>query len=244
VKPVAVCLNCDAPLLEEQRFCGQCGQRADRERLEMRDIAHDFLHATLHVDHSIVSLVRALLTRPGHVAREYVQGRRKKYFGPFGFLMITVALASFVVVISGVQWITSDASSGLVEFLQRHVNLVVLAQMPLLAAFCALLFWDARLHYAEHLVLAAYTSGFKILVLALVAVPAVLVFGAESAQQWYTPIYIGLWLMYFSVAAVQFYRGRKSWVVARAVTVALLNQALSVGMVVAFVKVFERISHH
>jgi hypothetical protein len=210
----------------------------------MRDIAHDFLHAMFHIDHSILSLVRALLTRPGHVAREYVQGRRRKYFGPFGFLMITVALASFVVVVSGVQWITSDAESGLVQFLQRHVNLVVLAQTPLLAAFCALLFPDARLHYAEHLVLAAYTSGFKILVLALVAVPTVMVVGIESAQPWYTPIYIGLWLVYFSLAAMQFYHGRTSGVIARAVAAALLNQALMLGIVVGVVNVFERIRHH
>jgi hypothetical protein len=244
VTSTASCLNCDAPLPVGQRFCGQCGQRVGRERLVMRDIAHDLLHAMFHVDHSIVSLLRALLTRPGVVAREYVRGRRKKYFGPFAFLMISVALASFVVVISGVQWIISDASSGPVQFLQLHVNLVVLAQAPLLAGLCALLFRDSRRNYAEHLVLAAYTSGFKILCLALVAVPAVSIVGVQSAEPWYTPIYLGLWLVYFSVAAVQFYRGRTLWVVARAVIVALVNQALTVGMVIAFITIFERMRNH
>jgi hypothetical protein len=234
------CRNCDSPLLERQRFCGECGQRVGRGRLAMRDIAHDFLHALFHVDHSIVALLRALLTRPGLVALEYVQGRRKKYFGPFAFLMITVAVASFIVALSGVSWITTDVSNGLVEFLQRHVNLLALFQMPLLAALCAFLFWSDRLNYAEHLVLAAYTTGFKVLVLSLVAVPIVYFAGVESVERWSRPTYLVVWLGYFSLAAAQFYRGRKLSVIVRAIVAALLTQALTLGIVILLVTGFAR----
>ena len=211
----------------------------------MRDIARDFLHAMFHVDHSIVALVRALLLRPGQVAREYVQGRRKKYFGPFAFLTITVALASFISALSGVSWITTDVSNGTVEFLQRHINLLVfLFQLPLLPALCALLFWPDRLHYAEHLVLAAYTIGFKTLVLALVAVPIAFFVGIESVERWSRPTYLALWLGYFSFAAAHFYQGRKPWVVLRAAIAALLNQALTLGFVILFITAAARVTGH
>ena len=74
------CANCATVLASAQRYCGACGQRTGRARLTMRDIGHDFLHALTHVDQSILALVKALLLRPGHVAREYVEGKRKKYF--------------------------------------------------------------------------------------------------------------------------------------------------------------------
>ena len=53
--------------------------------------------------------------RPGHVAREYVEGKRKKYFGPFAFLVITVGLASLVVALTGVEWFQGPCASRLSE---------------------------------------------------------------------------------------------------------------------------------
>ena len=72
----------------------------------MRDIGHDLAHAITHAGHSIFALVRALATRPGTVAREYAAGKRKSHFGPFAFLVITVGLASAIILISGVEWFT------------------------------------------------------------------------------------------------------------------------------------------
>src|SRR5688572_33456539 len=116
----------------------------------MRDIAHDFMHALTHADHSILALVRDLAYRPGHVAREYVEGRRKKYFGPLAFLVISVGLASFMVVLAGAHFFTPVPDDTIANFLQQHINLIILLQMPLLAGVCALLFWNTKLHYAEH----------------------------------------------------------------------------------------------
>ena len=77
------CRNCDTALAPEHKFCVSCGQRTDiGPRLTMREISHDIVHAITHADHSIFALVRSLLTRPGHVAREYVAGQRKRHFGP------------------------------------------------------------------------------------------------------------------------------------------------------------------
>src|SRR5688572_1261813 len=99
-----VCRNCGAALAPSQKFCSACGQRADiQPRLTMREISHDIVHAITHADHSIFALVRALVTRPGHVAREYIAGQRKRHFGPWVFLLITVSLASAVILMTDVQ---------------------------------------------------------------------------------------------------------------------------------------------
>lgn len=201
----------------------------------MGQIAHDFVHALTHADHSIFALIKALAWRPGHVAREYVEGRRKTHFGPVAFLMIAVAVTSFMIVVTGVKFFTPVTDSGPAGFLQRHINLVILMQMPILAGWCALLFWPQRLHYAEHLVLSAYSSGFRILVLGLIATPIMYFGHVNPADRVFVPAYYGLWLVYFSIAAAQFYRGRKAWIALRAIIAGVLAQAVTLGLIFEFI---------
>jgi len=112
---------------------------------------------------------------------------------------------------------------------------VILIQMPILAGWCALLFWTQRLHYAEHLVLSAYSSGFRILVLGLIATPILSLGHVNPADRVFAPAYYGLWLAYFSIAAAQFYRGRKSWIVVRAIVAGILAQAVTLGVIYEFI---------
>jgi hypothetical protein len=209
----------------------------------MRQISHDFIHAMTHVDHSIFALIKSLAYRPGHVAREYIDGKRKKYFGPFAFLVITVGLASFAVILSGAQFFSPVPDNSIANFLQQHINLVILAQIPLLAGVCALLFRGSHLHYAEHLVLVAYTSGFRVLFLGLVGVPVFYFAELAPISRTTVPVYLGLWLIYFSVAAVQFYRGRAFWTIARAVIGAVLAQAIAMTVIVSCIWVYAQFAY-
>jgi hypothetical protein len=86
--------------------------------LTLHEIGHDTLHALLHVDHSVLSLIRALALRPGRVALDYVSGRRKRYYGPFPFLIVTVALASAAIAVETLQGLT-DLLTYLVDLLTR-----------------------------------------------------------------------------------------------------------------------------
>ncbi len=229
------CANCETPLQSGQRFCGHCGQRAHAGRLTMRQIGHDILHALTHADHSIVALVGQLAYRPGYVAREYVDGRRKKHFGPFPFVVISVSLASFMIYLTGVHFFSPITESGAAGFLQRHVNVVIVLQMPFLAGWCALLFWTSRLNYAEHLVLAAYTSGFRMLFLGLITTPIMYFAKLDPGNLTVAPLYYGLWMIYFSVAAVQFHRGNLLWTVIRAVVAAALAQLSTILLIYLFI---------
>lgn len=204
----------------------------------MREIGHDLLHAITHVDHSILSLLKALILRPGRVAREFIEGKRKKYFGPFGFLIISVGLASFMIAITGVEWFQVIGDSRIAGLLQRHVNLVILLQMPLLAAWCALLFWNNRLHYAEHLVLSAYTSGFRILVLGLVLTPIWYVTDVSPARSSASFFYYAPWVAYFAYAAAQFYRGNVFLTVLKAILAAILSWATTLAVIFGFIVLY------
>jgi hypothetical protein len=236
------CLNCGVPFAAGQHFCGTCGQRTSvTAQLTMSDIGHDLAHAITHADHSVFALIRALVTRPGHVARDYVQGRRKRHFGPFAFLFITVGLASAVILISGVEWFTPFHHRHSGEFLQRHINLVILLQAPFLAAFCAMLFRAGGHNFADHLVLAAYATGFHALFIALVETPLWASTHANTANPWLAIGYFGIWFAYFAFAASQFYQGRRLWSAFKAATAAFLSQAVTIALIMAILYLTTRL---
>jgi hypothetical protein len=208
------CRNCNTELKLGQAYCSACGQKPASERLTLHEIAHDLIHVILHVDRSAVSLVRMLLVRPGIVALDYVQGRRKRYFGPFGFLFFVVAAAAAAFAVTGFRPVPIDSSNAVVEFLQSHINLVMFAEVPLLAGFSRLLYSRAGFNFAEHLVLSAYTSGLRILFAAAFLLPAWYFFRPTNATGAY--IYGGFltaWSLYFGFAASQFFSSRRvlSW---------------------------------
>ena len=94
-----VCKNCEASF--EGKFCSNCSQTADIHRVTLKHFFHELFHAMTHTDKGILLLAKALLTRPGHVAREYLDGKRKKYFNPLSFLVITAAISAFAIYQTG-----------------------------------------------------------------------------------------------------------------------------------------------
>jgi Protein of unknown function (DUF3667) len=233
------CRNCDAPLASEHRYCSSCGQRVAAPRLSLREIGQDLLQALANVDRRALSLVGALLVRPGGVAHDYVAGRRKRYVGPFSFLAITVALASALIALSGFRAFTSNNPNVVADFLQQHVNVVILLQAPLLAAYCALLFARDGYNYAEHLVLASFTSSMRALLLGLVAVPYWYLF-RPAPSGLLTYVYVALWLLYFGYAAAQFYAGGRPTNWLKGVLAAVLTQVTTIGLVALTTYVYFR----
>lgn len=90
-----VCKNCEATF--EGNFCPNCSQKAGTHRFTLKHFAHEFFHALTHTDKGILFLIKELSFRPGKVAIEYNEGKRKKYFNPFTFLLITIALQVYTV---------------------------------------------------------------------------------------------------------------------------------------------------
>jgi hypothetical protein len=237
------CLNCGATPSVGDKFCGACGQRTNiAPRLTMREIGHDLVHAITHADHSIFALIRALLTRPGYVARDYIEGKRKRHFGPFAFLVIAVSLASAVIVLSGVEWFSPFRHGHAGDVLQQHINLVILVQAPLLAAICAVLFRDARRSFAEHLVLAAYASGFRALFIGLVETPLLAATVTDTANPWLVAGFLALWCVYFAFAASQFYDGSRTWSLVKAGTTAILSQIITIALIMGVLFIGTRLS--
>ena len=88
------CSNCSAVISENAKWCSACGQSAHIHRFNFHHILHEFFHALTHADKGFLYLLKELAIRPGKVLLEYIiEGKRKKYFNPFTFLMIILAIS-------------------------------------------------------------------------------------------------------------------------------------------------------
>ncbi len=119
-----ICKNCDATL--DGKFCSSCGQRADIHRITVSHLAHEFTHALTHADKGILLLVKELVRRPGYVAKEYLDGKRKKYFNPISFIVATTALSALIAYQSGYYAaITSSPREGREYFPYFHETMEI-----------------------------------------------------------------------------------------------------------------------
>lgn len=182
-----------------------------------------------------------LLVRPGTVALDYVQGKRKRYFGPFAFLFVVVAAASAAIAFTGFHAITTNNPNTVADFLQTHINLVMFAEVPMLAAFSRLL--DARggFNFAEHLVLAAYTSSMRVLFATLIVIPAWYLFRPNNATVSYLYVaYLSIWPLYFGFAASEFLQGKRVFSWCKGILAAILTWASTQGLAALATSLFFR----
>ena len=222
------CRNCGSALAPDQKHCGHCGQKSDTGRLTIGQLGHDLVHALTHVDRSVLSMLWPLVIRPGTVARDYVAGKRKRYFAPLSWLIVIVGLASAEVAISGFQVVLANRPNPVSDLLQRHANVTFLIQVPVLALFCRLVFWRDGFNSAEFLVLAAYTVSIRTIFFGVVLVPLSGIFHpSQAAMVGWAFATILVWIAYFGFATSQFVDGRRTVAALKGVVAVALTQVVT-----------------
>ncbi|GAB3491496.1 hypothetical protein GCM10027341_04540 [Spirosoma knui] len=223
---VKTCPNCTANLETTFSYCPGCGQDTHIHRFNLPHIFHEVFHAFTHADKGVLKLTKDLVTRPGVAAREYaLEGKRKKYFNPFTFLLLVLGLNitvnSFIKPYTGrsTQSATSTrqqvsptipkASQPYFErrraattFIEKHINIVGLVAIPVFAFVFWLCFRRSGINYAEHLVANVFFSSFFSLVSVLLTLALGLLLSAYLP--YLNRMLLFFQLLYLSVAYYQF----------------------------------------
>ena len=83
------CLNCGTRL--KGQYCGVCGQRARNRLISLWELISDAFGDLLEIDSRVWRTLIPLLIRPGHLTRDYLEGRRVRYMPPFRtYLVLSV----------------------------------------------------------------------------------------------------------------------------------------------------------
>jgi hypothetical protein len=228
-----ICKNCGNHFTGQ--FCNECGQK-DAHRITLSHIGHEFIHAFTHADKGIFHLFLQLFIRPGKVAYEYiVEGKRKKYFPPFQYILILGTIAAFVAInshflehameIAGQQQKYSkrqiEFMNTISHFQTKYYNFVILMQLPFLALASFLVYRKKGLYYAEHLTLQTFITAQT----SVIGMIVMIVIGLSGKFGIYIGFILAFMATIFQVFAyMQFFSGKTWKDVLRAFSSNLLGQ--------------------
>ena len=169
-----LCLNCETQY--NGHFCNNCGQK-EVHRYSVSHVFHELVHVFTHADKGIFSFAWNIIKKPGIVALDLVEGRRKRYFNLFQYLLIIVGITTFLVsqthLIEKTLVTMNNANSAAMQsselvkvqqsvaaFLQKYNNIFQLVLIPLFAFFSWLFIGRSRKrNYGENIVLHAAGSA-------------------------------------------------------------------------------------
>lgn len=188
------CLNCNAVL--HGQFCHSCGQKRieDQDRT-MKHFIYQFFGSAFFLENNFLRNVWTLLTKPGKLSLDFIEGRRKQWMPPFSlFFLINIfyfwyspltdfnpTLKEHTTIlpykVGATQLVTKKITKQketLESYSARfdakstaYANTLVILHVPLLALIFSILFFRKRYYFADHFIFALHLLGF-ILLLALI----------------------------------------------------------------------------
>lgn len=259
------CLNCGNTISPGQKFCPQCGQKADTHRISLHEITHDAVHYFTHADKGIFHLVKELARRPGIVARDYVDGKRKTYFKPLNFLLIVAGIVVFMTSALHKEYPRptggQSANNARVErpappspaqiemynraakaskFTSKYSNVINLFATPVFAALIWLFYYRRRYNYIEHLVANMYFVPFIMLAYAFIVVPVHWFSSSYTVFMGVLYAFFAFEIIYRGLAYYQFMGKKGAWQLLKAMGVSLIASGIWITLTSGFIRYYIR----
>lgn len=89
-----ICLNCGNSLYG--RYCHACGQENIEPKESFVGLVSHFFNDITHFDGKFFTTVKHLVTKPGKLPADYIQGKRSRYLHPIRMYVFTSAFFFFI----------------------------------------------------------------------------------------------------------------------------------------------------
>ena len=209
------CKNCGS--VSGGRYCQTCGQRSSVYKVTFRETFEDLANAMSPVNGPLLITARDLMVSPGKILRNYLEGKRKTYYRPVSFFLLTTVL--YLVIRSLIGFDPFSDTSVVVEggkvdesqltearnYMLTNINNLLFIFVFTLGLFLKLFFYR-RYSLAEFLAVSFYLIGVYTL---LVTANMFLVQYIEKSLQ---PLGIGMMVLYFLYAMASFLQRPLFWV--------------------------------
>lgn len=223
-------------------FCSNCGQKAETHRITFKHVIHELIHAFTHTDKGFFLLIKSLITKPGIVAKEYLEGKRKKYFNPLSFLVITAALHFLAVYHSGYfEGIINNGSPRMPVIWKEALaisngNLKMLdlfLLVPLIAVLSRVFFRRPRYNLSEHFVLQSLVLSQAFNLRTFIFVPLHLLF--PQLGMWRIWLFQICLLAFMTFANKQFFQQNIFLTIFKTILMMVLYVVLYWALILAYV---------
>ena len=215
------CRNCGYETLGA--YCQNCGQRSSIHKVTFIETGQDFINAVFSVDAPFFTTLKGLFLNPGRMLREYLDGRRKRYYKPVAFFILITIIYLLVRALIGfdpfknstvsvqdetVQQLLMQARDFMLLNIDKFLFLFVFAMGVLLKLF----FWKRR-------TLAEFTaiSFYLVAVYSIFTTLNMFVVQFISSRLQFLAMFI--MLSYFCYAMISFFQRQKLLVLIKSVVI-------------------------
>ena len=141
-----VCMHCGT--LYEGRFCPHCGLNYTRSHFTMKTLVLNFLDIWGMGSRPMWRTIKELMTRPGYMIRDYLNGHHLNYFPPFKMLVIIALIYVVIARLLGV-WPSGEVSidTSQIDTTDLDQGVEAATKSLLLMAKAAKEWWNHNLVY-------------------------------------------------------------------------------------------------
>jgi len=161
--PLSTCSNCSKPLPGQADFCPACGQSIKVITRPWREVFGELLTELFDFDGRMLVSLRLLMTRPGFLSYEYINGRRLSYTSPARMYLI-ISLVFFLVLplILPDSTVTSNDQEVSVDQYSRAMFVL----LPIFALLLKILY--RQVFYLAHIVFTVHLFSAMFIVFAAI----------------------------------------------------------------------------
>lgn len=172
-----ICKNCEQNF--KGNFCMECGQRSDVKRVDFQYIANEIPDSILQINQGFFFTVKELTLRPGRSIQNFLTGKRKAYYKPIAFFLVTATTYFLLAYLLGKDTIIDDFISGVtnsmkdnnktsgiavLEWISKNQSYFILLLIPVFSFASYLAFVRSQFNYFEHVVINLYITGYQMII--------------------------------------------------------------------------------
>jgi len=151
----SICYNCDTPLLAQENYCPNCGQENNSKQASIAQLSNDFLSDYLAFDSRLFRSIVPLITEPGRVTIDYLDGKRQRFIPPIRVFLFLSFLFFGLSYLTGdnatVLELSSDESDKAAEATSQafanNFNILLFLYTPLFSVLIRLFFKSEKRNF-------------------------------------------------------------------------------------------------
>jgi len=220
------CNNCQNEVTGP--FCTHCGQRKGLAKITFSETFQDFMDMVFSVNAPLMRTFRMLLFSPGKLLREYLSGKRKTYYKPVSFFIITTIV--YLIVRALIQY---DPMEGMVvvgapkdfnqslfksagDFMVTNINNIMFLFVFTMGLFFKA-FFSKRNSLAEFIAISFYLVGIYTIIGTLAA------FYLKFVDPKYKMIPMIIFLVYVIYAFTSLFKSRSIFTIFKIIVAYILS---------------------
>jgi hypothetical protein len=244
-----ICKNCASTASE--KYCPNCGQKTAVDRISFKETIQDFIESTFSINAPFLITLKFLITDPGRLFREFLEGKRKRYYKPVAFFILMSVL--YLLVRSLIEFdpfgdtsviaVGDDPKGEALDRLTRARNFMLINIDKLLFFFVFTLslllkgFFYKKNSLAEFVAIAFYVIGVYTL---LTTLNMFYIQYANSEMQALAILFFGV---YFVYAMISYFKHKKFWVGLKSIVVFFSAMFLYIALAFSFSYAFVTIKN-